>query len=139
VAVLIAVSSVASALAACSSNSSTEASVPPASSPPVATSSAWRAPSTFVGTWQSAEGNVLVVGKAAPGYVAALYTDGQTSPLKSPMRRLGASLVSSGTSSVFSWKLSCDTGSGRLVLRDTSRGMLTFTRVSSSTASPSAQ
>ena len=139
-AVLVAAAALTSALVACSSsNSSTGTSTPSVSSSPSVASSASPAPATFVGTWRSTEGNVLVVGKAVSGYAAALYTDGQKSPLQTVMRERATSLISSGTSSVVSWKLSYDTDLGRLVLSDNPRGVLMFTRVSSSTASPSAQ
>ena len=137
--VLVAAAVLASALAACSSpNSSTGTSTPPVSSSPSVAISASPAPATFVGTWRSSEGNVLVVGETDSGYRATLYTDGGQ-PLQDTMRERASSLVSMGSSSVVRWKLSYDTELGQLVLSDNPRGVLMFTRVSSSTASPSAQ
>jgi hypothetical protein len=137
--VLVATAALASALVACSSsNPATGTSAPPVSSSSSAASSTSPAPAAFVGTWRSNEGNVLVVRKTDFGYAATLYTDGAQS-LQDTLRERAASLVSMGSSSVVRWKLSWDVGLSQLVLSDDPRGVLMFSRISSSTASPSPQ
>ena len=139
VVVLIAAAALAAALVACGgSDSSAGVSASPTSGSPSAATSASPAPATFVGTWRSNEGNVLVVSKTDSGFAASLYTDGGQ-PLEDTLRERAHSLVSMGSSSIVRWKLAWDVGLGQLVLSDDPRGVLMFSRISSSTASPSPQ
>ena len=93
-------------------------------------------PTTLVGTWRGPKSSVLVVHRSGSGYDAVLYWGGHAT-LAAHLRQHAGSLVGTGRY-VKRWKLRLGANLSRLVLRDSTRGVVFFTRASSSTASPAA-
>ena len=99
-------------------------------------SSPTSANSTLVGTWRGPKSSVLVVRRSGSGYDAVLHWGGHAT-LSAHLRQHADSLVGTGRY-VKRWELRLGAGSSRLVLKDSTRGVVFFTRAPSSTASPAA-
>ena len=124
-------------LVGCGSSSPTSANsgTSGASKPPEAAGLS-AAPTTLVGTWRGPKSSVLVVRRSGSGYDAVLHWGGHAT-LSAHLRQHADSLVGTGRY-VKRWELRLGAGSSRLVLKDSTRGVVFFTRAPSSTASPAA-